>query len=244
MEHQECVICFENLCSREACCLYNQSGIRVCRHYFHTDCMIAPSSVLQPRRSCPICRVEWTSIVSLPNPLNNPRAFFDMIDSDSSGCLNRNEVLEGLKACLDVDWRKIEQSVEILWNTWDKDKGGTISYAEMVEPNTGLLAYIIRNYPRSEVDRAREPPDLRQRPRDWFQYWDEDKSNSLEKEEIVRALVKTFRITQGSASVATITEVIDAVFCIFDPDGSGSIDINEFTMSDGLCDTIIASLSL
>jgi Ca2+-binding EF-hand superfamily protein len=51
--------------------------------------------------------------------------------------------------------------------------------------------------------------------------------------------VKTFR----TDNVNTITECVEAVFPLFDIDGSGEVDVNEFTMRDGLCDTIIASVA-
>lgn len=241
IEHDECVVCFDPLYSKEVCCLYDREGKRICRHYFHHECVTS----VQTRyvRSCPVCRVEWTIATKLTNPLKDARAFFDMLDADHSGSLSKNEVLGGLKACLDLDWRHIDQSVDVLWTTWDRDKGGSISFEEFTQPRTGLLDFVVMNHPeRTDCDRVREPPNLRERPRDWFQFWDEDGSNSLETGEIVRALVKTFRVQLSNPSIATIAETVEAVFPLFDPDGSGSIDISEFTMRDGLCDTIIASL--
>lgn len=38
-------------------------------------------------------------------------------------------------------------------------------------------------------------------------------------------------------------DTIDCVWSIFDHDGSGSIDIEEFTAEGGLADTIIASVN-
>jgi hypothetical protein len=109
----------------------------------------------------------------------------------------------------------------------------------MTRPHSGLLAFVKRNYPRSPEDLFRQPPDIRQRPREWFSFWDENANGSLSKSEIIRALVKTFR----TDNVNTITECVEAVFPLFDIDGSGEVDVNEFTMRDGLCDTIIASVA-
>ena len=47
-----------------------------------------------------------------------------------------------------------------------------------------------------------------------------------------------------AALIVSISETIDCVWCLFDDDGSNSIDIDEFTRRDGLCETIIASLNL
>ena len=245
MEHQECVICFDKLANGAVCALFGSDGKRSCRHYFHRECMIGgrdglPECVLMTRRECPCCRAKWTTAVTLPNPIVDPRAFFDCIDADHGGCLSKSEVIDGLKATVDLDWRQIDSSVDALWSTWDRDGNGSISYEEMTAPRSGLLDYIRRNYPGQRLP---ESPNILQQPRQWFQYWDEDSSNSLEKDEIVRALIKTFRVTQGTVEVSTIRETLDCVFPIFDDDGSGAIDIDEFTKTDGLCDTIIASMA-
>jgi hypothetical protein len=67
---------------------------------------------------------------------------------------------------------------------------------------------------------------------------------SLEKDEIVRALIKTFRMTYGAILAREIAETLDAIWVIFDHDGSGSIEMDEFISRDGLCDTILASLAM
>ena len=38
-------------------------------------------------------------------------------------------------------------------------------------------------------------PDMADKAR-WYEYWDEDGSGTLEKEEVVRALLKTLKLTQ------------------------------------------------
>lgn len=202
MEHHECVICFDGLCTKPVVALYCADGKRSCRHYFHHDCLVGPEEhVLMLRRDCPVCRAKWTTAVTVPSPLVDPRAFFDLIDVDSGGTLSKNEVLDGLKATVDLDWRQIDASVDALWSTWDADGNGTISYEEMMRPGTGLLDYIRRNYPGQEDKRM--PPDLRQSAWKWFEFWDEDSSRSLEKDEVLRALVKTFRVQHGSVEVSS-----------------------------------------
>lgn len=78
-----------------------------------------------------------------------------------------------------------------------------------------------------------------------YQYWDEDNSGALDKEEVVRALLKTFRMTSDQQRVQMMRNTIDAVWPIFDDDGSGTIEREEFLKpNDGLADTIVATLGL
>jgi hypothetical protein len=40
-----------------------------------------------------------------------------------------------------------------------------------------------------------EIPDLANAPLQWFEYWDKDGSGTLERDELIRAMVKTFCVT-------------------------------------------------
>jgi len=85
-------------------------------------------------------------------------------------------------------------------------------------------------------------PDIRDK-RAWYDFWDKDGSGSLEKEEVVRALVKTLKLTHDPARVQVMRSTIECTWGIFDPDGSGSIDRNEFLLpGDGLADMILATV--
>ena len=72
--------------------------------------------------------------------------------------------------------------------------------------------------------------------------WDEDNSGCLEQDEVVRALMKTLRITADPGRVQEMRSTVAAIWPIFDPDGSNSIDRREFLMADGLADTILATM--
>ena len=75
----------------------------------------------------------------------------------------------------------------------------------------------------------------------WFDFWDEDRSGELDKEEVVRALLKTFGLTSDQSQVASMRSTVHAIWPIFDADGSGSIDRAEFVQPDGLADTVLAT---
>jgi hypothetical protein len=74
-----------------------------------------------------------------------------------------------------------------------------------------------------------------------FEYFDEDASGTLEKGEVIRALIKTFRLSSDLRKVEEMRSVVEAVWGMFDPDGSDSIDSGEFLARDGLADTIVAT---
>ena len=69
-----------------------------------------------------------------------------------------------------------------------------------------------------------------------YDYWDEDRSGSLEQEEVVRALLNTLQLTTDQERVAEMRSTVAAIWPIFDADGSGSIDRAEFLApGDGAC---------
>ena len=74
-----------------------------------------------------------------------------------------------------------------------------------------------------------------------FEYFDEDRSGTLEKGEVIRALIKTFDLSSDLRKVEEMRSVVDAVWSMFDPDASNSIDAAEFIARDGLADTIVAT---
>ena len=107
-----------------------------------------------------------------------------------------------------------------LFDRWDPDGDGFVEKFEMVMPG-GLLEYVVRKFPkRKHQEKALEtarslsssrtapmasshfstsnPPVLAKHPSAWFKFWDTDKSGTLDKEEVTRALVKTLRFERES----------------------------------------------
>merc|ERR1712146_344894 len=72
-----------------------------------------------------------------------------------------------------------------MWQQWDSDSSGYIERNELLDPQ-GLAAYVRSAFARSSADAG--PPDIRNKDA-WYEFWDEDHSGSLEKEEVVRALL-------------------------------------------------------
>jgi len=60
----------------------------------------------------------------------------------------------------------------------------------------------------------------------------------------VRALIKTFKLSADRDKLEHMRGVVDGVWGVFDTDGNGTIDKDEFVLRDNLADTIIANLRI
>lgn len=241
-EYAECTVCFEPLCSLR-CATLRHNGRRVCRHLIHQQC--AEAMQCAGRYNCPECRARFDSVTPLPDLTNdNTREWFEAVDQDGDGRLSRVEVLQVLKAQYRLDWRKLEQHIDGLWLHWDKDGSGDIAYHELVAPG-GLVEYVTGSHV-TETFRTSDEEDLSSPPLSdmnaWFSYWDTDKNGTLDQQEVQRALMKTFQLRGDLPQVQTMRETLEAVWALFDVDGSNEIDIQEFLMPNGLGETLTLSL--
>jgi Ca2+-binding EF-hand superfamily protein len=239
VEHEECAICCDPLPAEPVGMLLCEPLPRKptapsCRHFFHVSCI----KELRPPLRCPVCRVPFHSIGEIP-PLTFAagETWFAYFDRDGDGKLTYDEILDGLRAQVSLDWSRIDVEMDTLWTKWDPNRDHSISREEFLRPDDGLLAYLMKNF--GQTPRA-PPPELRRGRRAWFNYWDEDHSGCLSKDEVARALVKTFKIYD--VRPATVLECVENIWPLFDLDGSGSIDIEEFCTEDNLADTILAQI--
>ena len=69
---------------------------------------------------------------------------------------------------------------------------------------------------------------------DWFNYLDIDRSGKLDKEELVNALQN---ILQHS-DIESLRKIVEDIFPVFDPNGDGLIDREEFIASEGLGESL------
>eukprot|EP00281_Chroomonas_sp_CCMP1168_P009241 CAMPEP_0206272876 /NCGR_PEP_ID=MMETSP0047_2-20121206/34258_1 /ASSEMBLY_ACC=CAM_ASM_000192 /TAXON_ID=195065 /ORGANISM="Chroomonas mesostigmatica_cf, Strain CCMP1168" /LENGTH=249 /DNA_ID=CAMNT_0053701859 /DNA_START=68 /DNA_END=818 /DNA_ORIENTATION=- len=241
IEYAECVVCFDDMYKEQAGVLL-QGGKAV------VPALLAPAMRKDGARlkwggkCCPVCRKAFDGVDAVPGIDDDPHGWFKVVDLNGDGKLSQREVVEVLKAQLPIDYLRLEAELPDLWNTWDVNKDNIISEEELLEPNRGLLAYIKREFPRSE---AAGIPDIRTDREGWFRYWDYDKSGTLELDEIVRALIKTFKLSEDHSRIESMREMVTAVWAIFDTDGSGGIDTEEFSRpGDGLADSITASMNI
>ena len=296
-EHAECPIIFEPLHAAPVGVFVDDAGRRVSPHFYNLEAALAHlhesshSSDKQPR--CPLTRRCVSRVVRIPDVREDPVGWFSAVDFDGDGRLTKQEVVAALKVQLPLDLARLDAAVDdprsafsTHWADWDEDCSGTVEIGEIRR----IAAMVQRCYdPSAPVSatpavsasagtasgtsgllRGEPPPDIRQSKEDWYRYWDEDCSGTLQKAEVVRALVKTFALSDRSCCCSSggteggggggeaasrgrvanirriarsIRETVSAVWPIFDTDASGSIDREEFLgPGDGLADTIIAQV--
>ena len=172
---------------------------------------------------------------SHPTPTPNSPQWFRMADWDSTGSLTKENIRDVLKATCDVDERKLKSLVDREWAGWAGVSGGVTE-----EELPKVLSFIRANVPRKAV--KGECPHITTHKQGWFEYWDEDNSGELDKDEVARALIKTFERGTHGGRVRDIQHGVDSVWCLFDNTGSNTVTKREFLARDGLADTIIAFL--
>jgi Ca2+-binding EF-hand superfamily protein len=234
-EHQECVICFDPLHFKDVSFLADEDGNKICDHYFHTECITEYES---DDDRCPLCRKEFFHSKPVPPLALDPKAWFDAIDTNKDGSLTHDELVQGLKSQVPMDWVLIESNVDEFWYRWDKDHNGLISFEEFADEETGVLAYLKEHYPKNPRP---DPPSLIEDYELWFDYWDEDHNGVLDKAEMTRALIKTFRMYHFDKEHAE--DIVENIWPTFDTDGSGVIEKDEFCSVDNLGDAINAQLT-
>ena len=211
----------------------------MCQHVFHRECASALAV-----KSCPLCRRGFSRVRALPRLLAASDAaslhrWFVAVDANGDGRLSKAEVLDALFSEVEADSRRLRRDVDALWSRWDADANGFLDEREV----TSLFEFVSREYAPAC---ARAPPpalDATAASRAaFFDHWDEDRNGTLDKEEVTRALLKTFGLAaRGVTAVAEMRETIDNVWCIFDPNGDGTIDRAEWLMPDGLCEAVLAA---
>jgi Ca2+-binding EF-hand superfamily protein len=236
--HQECSICCCQLFEGTVCQLMIETSSgrerKACPHLFHESCLAAWN---ERQNTCPNCRTAFHKAVPLPRIQLDAKAWFDCIDENHDGSLSYSEIINGLKAQVNLDWNTIEDDVGNLWIQWDKNRDGMISFEEFADEESGVLAYLMKTYPANPRP---NPPDLTTLSREWFDYWDEDQNGTLDKAEVTRALTKTFSMYHMRQT--DVKALVDAVWCLFDDDGNGVVDKEEFLRRDGLGETISAAM--
>jgi Ca2+-binding EF-hand superfamily protein len=238
IEHAECPISFEVLYQAPCGVFIDDHDRRVSQHFYNYDAAI---QWLNEKNTCPITRKKIYRVKLVPDIRTDTHNWFKLVDIDGDGKLSKKEIIEALKAQLPIDYRLFENEhiLNQLWTIWDKDGSGFIEETELIG-ETGLINYVESVFKANQTNQ--ELPNIKLNRVAWFNYFDEDNSNSLEQPEVCRALIKTFNLTPQMTD--NLIENIKAIWNIFDTDGNGSIDKDEFLLPNiGLADTIIAQLN-
>jgi|LauGreDrversion4_2_1035121.scaffolds.fasta_scaffold10118_2 hypothetical protein len=254
-QYTECPLCFFELHLYPVAILRFQAK-RSCPHYFHSFCanlyksrFETTSSTGDTRITCPVCLKRFTEVKTLPELISDPRLWFQLCDTDLTGTLDKKEVIEGLLAVLPVERYKLEKALDEYWENWDASGDGYIAFQEFIDPISGLKSFVLTNYNIFKRDKEaisqalRSIPPLDSKPREWFDFWDNNKNGTLERIEMTRALIKTFCITAwGDPLIKRAPDISQLALSVWDSLGykpRERISFPEFMKPFGLADQVI-----
>lgn len=208
----ECAICWEPLVEKPLGILADESGRRACPHFLHAQCAVQWSqSARKGRGTCPICRCTCSSVIMLPDFSEDAEAFFKALDVDGDGSLDRKEAMSTLQAILPVDrdgaW--LAANFDSLWNQWDANRDGRISFDEFIQPEMGLLAYVRANCPSRGMTKPDAKIPSTTNTRQWFTYWDEDGNGILDENEAVRAIIRSLHLEWSLQEICAVRRYIE-----------------------------------
>eukprot|EP00391_Amoebophrya_sp_Ameob2_P012011 CAMPEP_0178988272 /NCGR_PEP_ID=MMETSP0795-20121207/3723_1 /TAXON_ID=88552 /ORGANISM="Amoebophrya sp., Strain Ameob2" /LENGTH=425 /DNA_ID=CAMNT_0020679537 /DNA_START=640 /DNA_END=1917 /DNA_ORIENTATION=+ len=253
LKNFECGVCYFELWKSRAAAMRRYTR-RVCEHYIHYECA---THLLEEARTehgrneaeCPVCGARFNEVKEVPDILKDPRGWFQIVDADYGGELNRVEVLNGLGTTMPIAREKLEAAIENHWHEWDPDGSGTITTREFMLSGNGLKDYIVRHIKELEAKTAgkglalADIPDLDTHPHEWFEYWDADNSGTLEQHEMIRAFIRTFCVTNwGEPILRRAFDMRKLAAVVWNELGFhplDSIDFETFLEPDGLADTFI-----
>mmetsp|Transcript_133806 Transcript_133806/g.303501 ORF Transcript_133806/g.303501 Transcript_133806/m.303501 type:complete len:411 (+) Transcript_133806:39-1271(+) len=243
-QHFECPTCFFDLYKFPAGVM-RKGRRRVCDHYIHVQCAEYLKKNKETR--CPACGVPFNTIKKMPDLIKDGREWFTVVDADCSGNLTQEEIEAGMGAVLPMDRVKLRKAIDMNWADWDPDGDGTIDLNEFLRDGKGLREFILRNLSALSKDnmvaRPQDVPQLDSHPLEWFEFWDQDGSGTLEKMEIIRAMIKSFCVnTNGEPLVKPAHDMRKIAALIWHDMGYhefDSLSFTEFHRPHGFADTIV-----
>lgn len=162
--------------------------------------------------------------------------------------MDKREVEDALGAVLPIERGRLTRAIKQHWNDWDPDGDGVITVEEFVRPENGLRSFIIDNLnflklEENEQVHHSEIPNLDTHPRQWFEYWDQDISGTFEKDELIRAMIKSFCVSSwGEPMLQQALDMRKVAFFVWQDQGYHEFDslgFEEFMKPHGLADTIM-----
>lgn len=250
----ECGVCYFEL-YRSKVCVMRYFSRRCCEHYIHYDCArhLLDSAMIEHGKmdsSCPSCGSRFNEAKELPDMARDPRSFFQLADVDCGGELSQTEVLGVTGVVLPIPRLKLEQAINDHWFEWDPDNSGSITMKEFLVKDIGLRDFLIRALRElKERDQLLKPgdmsevPSLETHPKEWFDYWDLDSSGTLELEEMVRAFIRSFCVSNtGEPIFRRAFEMRTLATAVWEELGfhaMDSIDFDTFMTPYGFGDTFV-----
>lgn len=230
-----CPICLNDLSANpEEVVALTCSGRRVEGALYHKGCVCPCGEDRLWFRVSPISRQKVDGFRVMP-PLQERQAWVDFVDWNRDGQLSNHEVAQAVAAVLPVDENSCEKSVA---EWFDEDKDGSISLAEMRS----------RVLPWLEANMKDGAPTLSASSSDdlfmaWFDYYDRDKSESLDASELLFALTACFFQALGLFQVPLQTQECIIKGFLDDADHNGDKSISKMEFLEGMVPALRSNLA-
>lgn len=240
----ECVVCFEPMHMEPiAGFVSGQQRKRSCRHFLHYRCAMQLKANFGSRH-CPVCRCTWDGLMRMPDMDRNPEAWFKFADFDGKGVLSKAEVLDVLTAQFPIDYARLVEQFPALWLKWDVSNTGALTVQDLKHDKLGLLNFIRKEFLFKETT-VKAAPDITEDKRVWFLYFS-GHDNTMQQEEVVRALIKSYGTAHDSEWMERVREVVASVWAVLVRGGGGgegaAVDLETFLAPDGLGEALEAAV--
>ena len=268
----ECPVCFDELCA-EPCATFNRAGKRVCAHSLHLRCALElpskncplcradydsvktmPSLETDPDAWFDACDVEGdgclskdeTQLVFLTQFPLDAKTFEDAFNDvwptlqlDGTGRINKEQFFAS-GGLLELAQQKLLRHGAA--GSGDRPGDGAADASSIGGSTSGGGG---GGCGGGGAAAGPPIPDIMTERDAWFSRFDEDGAG-LTQEEVVRGLIKTYRLGSDLEQVRSMRALVAEVWGIFAPSGPNArINRERFNLPhDGLADAIIANLDL
>jgi len=213
----ECPICMETLFTSTPSAFVSEDTRIRCGHFFCFDCASSQYMKQQAANAtefhCPICRAPAQEVMPLPDIAINPRTWFQFLDCEGNGRLDKNTVIQALEAMLPIDTELLRASLEEhCWAKWDKNRDDRISEPEFFAEG-GLLEWSIRHLRELREAKRRGPAPPLEEPQRWFDHWDTAHYGRIGRGEALTALCEAARVSSlESRKIESLKKDIEALW--------------------------------
>ncbi|CAE7314246.1 BBS1 [Symbiodinium sp. CCMP2456] len=189
----ECPICLEPLCRSTPVAFVDAADAAVCLHLLCSKCARGYTSSTNTQGEalrCPECRRHAITMRQLPSLSEDPLRWFEFLASDTvsvNGKLAKSMLLRTISSILPVEADAIEAG------RVGTELSQEVSASDFLTHE--LFVWVWRNVQEHlRCMKLGPPPDLEER-RAWFKYWNLSESGRLSRAEVLRAILRSFRVS-------------------------------------------------
>ena len=115
LDHAECVICFDPLHSQTLGAMVTMDDKRAverrsCKHLVHLRCL--EDWMRLGHNTCPVCRARFGRIVKVPHPDDDAIGWFNLVDVDGNGRLDKIEVLDIIQSQFPIEIAGVQKIID------------------------------------------------------------------------------------------------------------------------------------